>query len=335
MEQRRRTLPIQFCGFARADSQDAERTHADIRELYLSYESGNWDLLAGINKVFWGVAESRHLVDVINQTDLVEDIDQEDKLGQAMINLNMQKDWGRIGIYLLPWFRERTFPGMEGRLRGPLPVENDAAQYESAAEQHHLNVALRYSHYFGDVDIGLHLFEGTNREPLFTLNDRGQLYPEYKQMTQLGLDLQYTGEAWLWKLEAIARDTEDDEFLAAVAGFEYTRFQIAETDADLGLLLEYQYDGRDTDIQLTTADNDLFVGARLALNDIDDTSILAGAVHDLETEAMFYNLEGETRIAENLNAELRLRIFSDISDSDPLFPFRNDDYVQIRLSWFY
>ena len=41
----------------------------------------------GVRRVFWGVAESNHLVDVINQTDAIENPDQEDKLGQPMLNL--------------------------------------------------------------------------------------------------------------------------------------------------------------------------------------------------------------------------------------------------------
>ena len=44
-------------------------------------------LLVGAAKVFWGTAESRHLVDIINQTDAVEDIDEEDKLGQPMVKV--------------------------------------------------------------------------------------------------------------------------------------------------------------------------------------------------------------------------------------------------------
>ena len=71
-----------FVGFGRLDSEDDERTHADIRELFWGYSGDGWDTVIGFNRVFWGVTESQHLVDVINQTDLVEDIDQEDKLGQ-------------------------------------------------------------------------------------------------------------------------------------------------------------------------------------------------------------------------------------------------------------
>ena len=83
---------ISVVGFARVDSQDDERTHADLREAYWGYEGKDWDATLGISKVFWGVTESRHLVDVINQTDLVEGIDEESKLGQPLVNLNLQRD---------------------------------------------------------------------------------------------------------------------------------------------------------------------------------------------------------------------------------------------------
>ncbi|NIP18146.1 MAG: hypothetical protein GWM87_08305, partial [Xanthomonadales bacterium] len=65
----------------------------------------------------------------------------------------------------MPYFRERTYPGEEGRLRAPLAVDTDAALYESSAGEHHADIALRWSHYFGDVDIGVHAFRGTAREP--------------------------------------------------------------------------------------------------------------------------------------------------------------------------
>ena len=106
--------------FGRLDSVDEKRSHADLREAYWAYEGEDWEILLGANKVFWGVTESRHLVDIINQTDLVEDIDQEQKLGQPMVNLLLQRDWGQLDFYLMPWFRERTFPGIDGRLRAPL-----------------------------------------------------------------------------------------------------------------------------------------------------------------------------------------------------------------------
>ena len=327
---------ISIVGFGRIDSQDDERSHADLREAYWGVEGNGWDLTAGISKVFWGVTESRHLVDVINQTDLVEDIDQEDKLGQPLVNFNLQRDYGRFELFVLPQFRERTFPGPNGRFRSPLPVDTDNAIYESSADENHVDFALRYSHFFGDVDIGASLFEGTSREPRFLLAPDGEhLLPVYDQMTQFGVDLQYTHDAWLWKLETIYRDSRSDSFAAAVGGFEYTFYGVKDSSADVGILLEYLHDGRNPNAPPTAFDNDLFIGSRLALNDASDTSVLAGIAADLNTHELFFNVEAERRIGNNLSIELRLRAFMNADPDELLYAFENDDYLQLRLSWYY
>ena len=325
-----------FIPFLRADSRDAERTHFDIREAYWLYRGGEWEILTGFNKVFWGVAESRHLVDIINQTDLVEDIDQEDKLGQPMINVIAVRDWGTVGIFVLPGFRERTFPGKQGRLRTPISVETDDVEYESGVKDRHVDFALRYSNYFGDWDVGAYYFYGTGREPRLLPNaDSTRLVPQYEIIHQSGIDIQYTKEAWLWKFEGIAREGQGDAFAALVGGFEYTFYQIKETAADLGVLFEYLYDGRDNRAPPTAFDNDIFTGLRLALNDVQDTQILAGLVWDPDTSESFYNLEAERRFGNRISAELRVRVFSGANPNDLLFGFERDDYIQLRVSWFF
>ena len=113
-----------FKPFGRLDSADERRSHWDIREAAFLFRLP-WDLelRAGVSKVFWGVAESNHLIDIINQTDSVEGPDGEDKLGQPMLMLTLAKDWGTIDLFVLPWFRERTFPGRSGRLRPLLYID--------------------------------------------------------------------------------------------------------------------------------------------------------------------------------------------------------------------
>jgi hypothetical protein len=64
-----------FSPFFRYDTADDQRTHADIRELFWRIEHKRWVGKIGLDVVFWGVTESQHLVDIINQTDLVENID--------------------------------------------------------------------------------------------------------------------------------------------------------------------------------------------------------------------------------------------------------------------
>lgn len=322
--------------FYRLDNLDDERTHFDVREAYWLWLGDNVEVLTGLNKVFWGVAESRHLVNIINQIDAVEDIDGEDYLGQPMINIASQQDWGRIEGYLLPGFRERTFPGRDGRFRAPLPVDTDRDRYESGAEENHIDLAVRYSHYIGDWDVGLSYFYGTDREPVFDVNATGTaLIPVYNLINQVGIDLQYTYDAWLWKIEAIAREGQGDAFTALVAGFEYTFYQIHQDAWDLGVLVEYQYDGRDTDAPITEQDDDTFIGARLAFNDIQDTEILAGVSIDHASGNAFYNLEAQRRLGSRYELELRARIFDSAGSGQDAFVIEDDDYVQVRVSRYF
>jgi len=322
--------------YLRYDATDDQRSLADLQEAYWAKEAESHEWLLGVNTVFWGVTESVHLVDIINQTDLVADIDGEDKLGQPMINFEVQRDWGLVGFYLLPYFRERTFAGEPGRLRTPLPVDTDNPQYESSDKENHVDLALRYSHYFGNVDIGLSAFSGTSRDPRLLLNaDGSALIPYYDLIDQLGLDLQYTIDAWLWKLEAIARKTQNDSFGAAVGGFEYTYFQVADSATDVGVLLELQYDGRAESEPLTFADNDLFAGIRLAQNDTQNTAVLAGVGYDLKTGETYLNIEADRRLGEDYVLEGRVRVFTNAQPGDTSYAIASDDYLQIQLSRYF
>lgn len=318
--------------FFRLDEKDYRRTHFDLREAYYRRNEDNWVLTAGVSKVFWGVTESRHLVDIINQDDYVEDVDREDKLGQPMLNLKFLRDWGTVDFFVLPYFREQPFPGRAGRLRPPLPVSDDAT-YESSAGGWSTDFALRYSHVIGDFDFGLYYFHGTGREPTFDVNaDFTELTPHYDIINQTAVDFQYTRGAWLWKLEALLREGQGDTFAATVAGFEYTLYQIAETSADLGILSEYLWDGRDDTAPVTTTQNDLFLGARLALNDSQDTALLAGTIFDMESSAASAFVEFERRLGAKWFFELEARFVLNGEQDPGLKIFANDSFLTLRLA---
>jgi hypothetical protein len=324
--------------FMRADDKDDERNHADIRELLWLHVDGDNEWRVGINTMFWGVAESQHLVDVINQIDQVEGIDGEDKLGQPMIHLKRYEDWGVLDFLILPGFRERTFQGVEGRPRTPVIVDGDAATYQSSDEDEHVDYALRYSHTFDDLDLGVSWFKGTNREPEFApgLNADGEpvLIPHYLQMTQLGLDAQLFVEDWTWKLEVIHRDTDETNFEAMTGGFEYTFYGVFESDIDLGSLVEYSHDNRPED-QRGVFDRDVFVGARLAFNDVQSTELLAGFVVDSEKQSRTFRLEGNRRIGDSWKATIELQTFNNIDEEDPLIAFENDDYLLLEFARYF
>ncbi len=331
------TLAVE--GFLRADLDDDNRTHADIREASFTHNGGSWSVVAGISKVFWGVTESRHLVDVINQDDQVEDIDGEDKLGQPMVNVSVFTDVGTFDLFYLPYFRERTFPDATARLRGPVPIIPDEAVYESPAEQWTQSFAARWSHSLGAWDIGLAHFHGTSREPRFTpvfvSPTNVILRPVYDQIDQSSVDIQLTQDATLWKVEALTRGGQGRRFGAVVAGLEHTLYQIFGSSADLGLLAEYLYDGRDeARAPPIFQDNDIFAAARLALNDVQDTSVLAGAIVDAEDGSTFVTAEAERRIGNDWKIEFEARFFVGFSSSQFETALAEDDFVTLRLTRF-
>ena len=324
--------------FLRADNKDAGRQHADIRELLWLRVDGDNEWRVGINTMFWGVTESQHLVDVINQIDQVEGIDGEEKLGQPMIHLNRYQDWGVLDFLVLTGFRERTFSEAEGRLRLPLVVDTSAATYESSDEEKHIDYAFRFSQTYGDLDLGISLFDGTNRDPQLVpgLDSNGQavLIPHYVQMTQLAVDLQLIVEDWTWKLEMFHRDTDPSAYQALTGGFEYTFYSVFDSGIDLGSLAEYSYDSRDQG-QRGVFDRDLFIGARFGFNDAQSSELLAGFVVDTEKGSQTFRLEGNRRIGDSWKGTIEMQLFSNIDVNDPLLALANDDYLLLELARFF
>jgi len=328
---------IRLTPFVRVDAQDDERTHADLREALYIGVFGDLEVWAGLGKVFWGVTESVHVVDIINQTDLVENVDGEDKLGQPMLRLSYFTDYGTFTGFVLPYFRERTFPGRAGRPRLDIPIDTNRVRYESDAEEWHTDFALRWKHFIGDWDIGLAHFHGTGREPVFQLaldkKFRPRLIPFYPQIDQTSIDVQATKGAWLYKLEAFNRFELDDRWIQAAGGVEYTIFGIYGA-ADLGLVAEYAFDERGGTAP-QPFNNDLFAGLRWSANDAQSTAILAGGFVDLDTGGWSVRLEADRRIGDAFVLSLEAQVLADLDASDPLAGLMDDDFVQLRLARFF
>jgi hypothetical protein len=328
-----------FTPFLRIDSADSERTHFDIRELNFLLLSDFWELRLGIGKVFWGVTEFVHLVNIINQTDLVEDIRGEEKLGQPMAHLSAPTDWGVLDLFVLPYFRERTFPGSEGRLRPALLVDTDNPVYESSAEENHVDFAIRYSQVFDFFDFGIYYFKGTGRDPLFipavTAGGGPVLLPYYRQIDQVGTDLQLVAGNWLWKLEALYQDNEEDPYFAATGGFEYTFVGLGNSKTDLGIIMEYAYDDRDKEAS-TPFENDLFGGLRLAVNDAAGTELLFGLSYDLDDKSNVLQLEASRRLGDSFKIFLEGWAFFNTEPGDYyIYSIRDDDFLRLQIFYYF
>lgn len=323
--------------FVRLDSADDERTHADVRECLFLYSAESYDLRFGIGRVFWGATEFLHLIDIINQTDSVESLDGEDKLGQPLLQLSLPLANGAVDFFLLPWFRERTFAGPHGRLRALLPVDTGKSRYESAAGQAHLDLAARYGFTLGSADLGLAWFHGTDREPLLLpeMSATGVvLVPWYRQISQGSVDMQAAAGDWLWKLEALYRSGQGEAYSAATGGIEYSFYGLAGSVMDLGVIVEFCWDERQ-ERATSFAENDFVIGVRLALNDPADTSVLLAVVQDLDGGARMWTVEAGRRVSDRLKVQLEGAVFAGVLDDFVLGNLRQDDFLRLEVLWYF
>ena len=320
--------------FLRADSADPERSHGDLREAYGLWIFDRFELAVGLRKVFWGVTESQHLVDVVNQTDLVENPDGEDKLGQPMVQLTVPTENGNLDLFVLPLFRERTFPGSDGRLRGPLVVDTDNAVYQSGHGRHHIDLAARYNRFFGPWEVGISHFSGTSREPQLIPNGSGGLTPLYTLIEQTGLDVQLILGEWLLKTEAIHRTGMGPGYYAWTTGFEYTFVGIGGSYMDLGVLAEWHRDTRGTSGG-SPLEHDVMGGVRLAVNDLASTEVLAGLILDPVIGAHAGFVEASRRYGDRVRLELEARFFGAPPEDLVFHALRHDDFLQATVGYYF
>ena len=77
------------------------------------------------------------------------------------------------------------------------------------------------------------------------------------------------------------------------------------------------------------------MGTRLALNDVQDTSVLLGTIVDLEDGSTSVRLESERRLGQDWKVELEAQFFVAVDERNVLDAFRADDFVTVRLSRFF
>ncbi len=341
----------------RGDDLDDHRSVFDVRELYVSYASHPLQVSVGARRVFWGVTEFVHLVDVINQVDVADNIDTEDRLGQPMLQIEVASDSWSLQGFLLPGLRERRFPGANGRLPGGIPLRGDSSLAPSLHGEN-VSLAVRAEWHGGGVDIGVAHFNGAGREPTFDSAPGSgglpRLRPRYEHVQQTSIDAQWLRGDWAWKLEAYASSGQGERYAAAAVGLERTFVGLLNdvlpesawlARADLGVVLEFLYDQRDRRAPVGHYEHDVALGLRLAANDAADTSVLLGFIQDVRADEHTLSVEGSTRLAPRIRLEIEARAFGGQSIQPALYALADpdnktgfldsDDYVQVELTTFF
>jgi hypothetical protein len=325
--------------FGRLAQHDSQRTHVDVRELTWTADTGSVRFSAGINQVFWGVMEFSHLVDTLNQSDLLEDAFGEVKLGQPMAQIGLRESWGALDAFVLPYFRTREFPNWREPLRAAPPLPIGDARFESEQGREHWDWALRYTLTHGPLDVGISYFDGTSRDPDFTgpqMTPSGPAFlPYYPLIAQLGLDLQLTFGQWSFKFEGAHRDRTRASSDAYAVGIEYAFTGVAGTPIDLTLAAEYVQDERTPRAVPGFLEHDWAAGIRVALNDARSTEGKFGLIVDREHGSQAWALELGSRIADDWKLAAQARRFMDVSRQDPLWVIHGDSYVDVSLTRYF
>jgi hypothetical protein len=316
--------------FARSSAEPGYG-RVDIRELNWQYRGEGWSLLAGMNRVFWGVTESRHVIDVINQSDMRESFVGDVKLGQLMVAATLQRSWGQFEVYLLPQFRMRDFPLSADRPRLELPIAAGETVRNAPVDW-----AARYSASHGGVDFHTYYFRGVSREPdlVPVFNAYGQpeaLKPVYRPMGQIGADIQVAHGAWLFKGELMHRMKQNLNYQAGVGGFEYGIGRVFGSVSDLALLSEFQFDNRPASEWPAPATRGIYTGFRLGVNDKASTEIKAGTVYDVKAHSWLVRAEFSRRLSNQWGVALGYYGFSNVQASPALRDFQRDTHLTISL----
>ncbi len=298
---------------------------ADLDELTLELVRARWTLRAGVSEVFWGVLESRHLVDVINQQAPDPGARGDLKLGQPMVNVAARGFWGTLDLYLLPWFRPRPFTGRAARLWSGQAVASGHAVFDAAAGVQHVDWAARGARAFGAWDVGLSWLAGTDREPGFASMSadapNAALVPRYDLVRRVSLDVQWTHGLWLGKLEAVTSNPSPGRYVALGLGVEY-----APADY-VSAFVEFLYDGR-ASAATTSFEHDLCIGARLLHRDGDLG--LRGSVDRVSGNATL-GIETVRRLSNSLAVTLEATAFLGDPAREPPLARRLDTSVALGV----
>ena len=326
---------VLFAPFARIDQRDPARTILDINEFYLSVNKPNWELKLGSKQIFWGVLESNHLIDIINQTNSSENIDLEDKFGQPMLNFTWIDQLGTFDFFLMTNNRKRRFVSSEGRPHTGFEESFKIGVFDN--KKNLFDYIFRYENSGNIFDVGLYYFNGVARSPsVVTLSEQSQsdFFVLYPRIQQLAVDLQVTVASTLFKLEGLFRDSEREDYGAFGLGLEHTIYGLFNTRKDLALLVEYHWDEKDEESN-SQFSNDIFFGIRLISNAEDDGQILLGVVQNLCDGSTTAFVEGSKRLPKDWKVNLEGRLFSLIDNNNPLTNLNDDTYLQLAITKFF
>lgn len=295
--------------FSRVDALDSTRNLVTIEELYLGFKVKPVRVRVGYQLLNWSATEAFHPADMINARNYDSRLENPEKLGEPMAEVQVRFWEGNISAYYMPVRRAPILTSPRSRLSpfpkrldvpigGPLFSGRDRQVNDDRFEH---QWAVRVQQTLFDVDLSLHVFQHVDRtQPTQVVDvNNGDIRPLFHFVTQVGGTAQTALGPLLLKLEVghrefgypdpsgryrfIHREMLDHTQIAGGVEFGWGMGQGQGTLFAEGQVMVVH----DDVIQLSEPDlgpfqKDVLLGYRHAFNDVAGTRAQAGFIVDID-----------------------------------------------------
>ena len=243
----------------------------------------------------------------------------------------------------MPRFHKPTQVGKKGRLRLNLPTQNYNTSYVGGAGKKVPSWAIKWQNNYGDSDVSFQLFRGTSRDASTLPIVEGtelKYFASFERITQLGFFFQKVHGPLIFKFEGIKRNGqknskyERENYQSYITGLEYVFTRVFNKVWDLNFFTEYSNDDRgsySTDI----FQNDLFIGSRINLNDVEGTEITQALTIDLDGNGNTGSIEISTRLKDSLRISGDYNFYWSSNNTDIMYSFRRDNYLGFNITRYF
>jgi hypothetical protein len=349
--------------YGRLDRYDQRRSVLVFEEAWAQLGLERLRLRAGVDLVNWTATEAFHPADVINARNLDSDLENFEKVGEAMVALQVRLFSGTtVQVLLMPHRTAPVFASPASRLSfapgidlqgSRRMVDRDGALSDSRWGP---QAAIALRQVLGNADLTLHALEHLDRSQPLVRVDPLTFKPLliFQTVRQLGGTYQHALGPVVLKLEgAYRRFVAPRDPLPGIApgqlgaagqpdhgqlaaGLEYGVPHQGGSESTF--LLEGQAVlGVDDPAQraaLSVFQRDVLIGYRFALNDEAGKELMLGAIFDTERSGeSLVMLSYQQRLGETWTVRGGLRLFNAKATAPgPMAVLRTSDHVRVALT---
>lgn len=322
---------IRFNGlaFTNWDSTDDSRSYSNIRQANIYVNNNNFTFGLGVDTFFWGVSESINVVNVLNQSDIMESLDGKVKYGQTFVSINTRFSNGDFSFYYLPLFQEQSFP--ERPSYGLAISKNAVFEHDKKRG----GIAARGLFYFDRLEFALSYFKGTRRSALLARHatEMAVLTPYYIQTVNYLVDGVYIAEDFTLKFEAKTGLEQNAGFTTFNLGIEYPSYAFSKLVEEVIFIAEYAFDDRKLSAE-THGQNDIFLGGKFNFGYSEQGNVRFLYSYDFDYRSQYAELSYEYRLNDYFRFKAKaLKVLSAPERDQRLYALSGEEFINLSLHY--